>query len=99
SLAYWMTRSPLNVLWVQLCQLNLMERFHPTVELGRAYAAHGFAMGIAFPKLGRGAAYAERGAVVGESLSDLWVKAQTLTSKAVALLAASRLDQAIELSR
>src|SRR5262249_50202630 len=55
---YWFYRGTFPALWAHLRELNLAERYPPTLELAQAYSEHAPAMSL-IPLYGRGIAFVE----------------------------------------
>jgi signal transduction histidine kinase/tetratricopeptide (TPR) repeat protein len=93
--AYWFGRGPLNSAWVHLRELNLVERYPPTRELGQAWSGHAPIMS-AIPLFGRAIAYGQRSLALRRKLGDRWGQAQSRNFLGFALYAASRYHDCLE---
>jgi PAS domain S-box-containing protein len=87
--AYWFQRGRVPCLWAHLREMNLAERYPPTLELAQAYSEHAPALTMV-PYFRRGIAYVERSLAIRRSLGDLWGQGQSLHFLGVVLYAASR---------
>lgn len=96
---YFFARGAVWAMWAHLRDVNLCERYPPTVDLGRAYAAHGGPL-AGFPGLWeRGIRLTGKGAEMCAAFGDVWGQAQALTFRALVLHSASRLREAVETAR
>jgi len=95
SWAYWFRRGTIPTLWAHLRELNLVECYPPTLELGQAYANHSVGMTL-IPYFRRGIRYAEKGLLIRKALGDLWGEGQSLHFYGVTLYASSRFMEAID---
>ncbi len=84
--SYWFTQGPIPTLWTHLRNMNLAERYPPTLELGRAYAMHAITM-TAIPLSRRGVDYAERSYHIHGELGDRLGQGKARSFKAFSLLA------------
>ena len=85
--------------WAHLRHLNLAERYPPSIELGRAYAAHAGILG-GFPRLfERGLRRARAGADLCARLGDPWGEAESWTFYALMLHFSGRFSESIEVGR
>ncbi|MFZ5471077.1 MAG: ATP-binding protein [Myxococcota bacterium] len=84
--------------WAHLRELNLAERYPPTLELGQAYSNH-CAMMSTLPRPRRALAYGKRGLTIRQSLGDRWGEGQALSFYAWGLIVASRFDEALAAKR
>lgn len=71
TFSYWFSAGMNFVLWSHLRQMNLVERYPPSPELGRTYAFHAVTM-TGVPMADRGIRYAERAYAISENAGDLW---------------------------
>jgi two-component system sensor kinase len=94
----WYCRSLLHVMWAHLRNLNLAERFLPTLELAQAYAEH--APGLTLVGyLSRARAYAQKSFNIRQSFGDWSGQGQSLHYYGVVLYAGSHYRQCIEKCR
>jgi PAS domain S-box-containing protein len=93
--AYWFERGLLACGWAHLREMNLAERYPPTLELAQAYSEHAPVMTM-LPYYGRGLAYAERSFEIRKALGDVWGQGQSLSFWGIGLYAASRFEEALE---
>jgi len=106
TLAYWYGRSTYVTLWAHLREMNLAERYPPTLELAHAYSEHAPAMGVisGFSRglisgFQRGIAYAKKSLEMRKSFGDLWGQGQSLHYSGVMLYMASRFTECIDACR
>ena len=92
---YWFSAGKVPCAWAHLREMNLAERYPPTLELAQAYSEHAPVMTMA-PWFSRGIAYARRSLEIRTDLGDLWGQGQSLNFYGVALYAASRYRESIE---
>src|SRR5262249_38282775 len=90
--AYWFGRGRIPSLWAHLREMNLAERYPPTLELAQAYSEHAPAMSLV-GYFSRGMAYADRSLVIRKDLGDLWGQGQSLHFHGLVLYAASRFSE------
>jgi tetratricopeptide (TPR) repeat protein len=95
---FWFSRGTIKKFWAHLRELNLVERYTPTLELAQAYSNHAAAMSL-IPWFRRASRYAHRSFEIREQFGDLWGQAQTQHFHGVALYAASRFGECIEICR
>lgn len=95
---YWYLKGKLPLLYVHLRGMNLAEGFAPTAELAQAYSEHAPAMSL-IPLSNRGIAYGQRSLQIRESLEDVWGQGQSLHFLAIALYAAGRFEECIDVGR
>ncbi len=95
---YWYLKGQLPLLYVHLRGMNLAERFAPTAELAQAYSEHAPAMSL-IPLSRRGIAYGRRSLEIRRSLDDVWGQGQSLHFLAIALYAAARFEECIDIGR
>ncbi|MCU0873564.1 MAG: AAA family ATPase, partial [Pirellulaceae bacterium] len=95
---FWFSRGTVKKFWAHLRELNLVERYAPTLELAQAYSNHAAAMSL-IPWFRRASRYAHRSFEIREQFGDLWGQAQTQHFHGVALYAASRFGECIEICR
>ena len=92
--AYWFARGKIPTLWAHLRDMNLAERYPPTLELAQAYSEHAPAMSL-IPLARRGIAYARKSLAIRKRFGDLWGQGQSLHYYGVVLYAASRFEECI----
>ncbi len=94
--AYWFTHGRVPCGWAHLREMNLAERYPPTVELAQAYSEHA-PVTTMVPWFSRGLAYAQRSLEIRRELGDRWGEAQSQHYYAVVLYGAGRVREALEL--
>ncbi len=106
ALAYWYGRSTYISLWAHLRNMNLSERYPPSLELAHAYSSHAVAMGVisGFSRglisgLKRGMLYARKSLEIRKSFGDLWGQGQSLHYSGILLYTESRFAQCVEVCR
>ncbi|MHB0955178.1 MAG: ATP-binding protein [Pirellulaceae bacterium] len=106
TLAYWYGRSTHIALWAHLREVNLAERYPPTLELAHAYSAHAPAMGVisGFSRglisgFQRGMRYAKKSLEIRKSFGDLWGQGQSLHYSGILLYMESRFSECIDACR
>jgi signal transduction histidine kinase/tetratricopeptide (TPR) repeat protein len=92
---YWFQRGNAATLWAHLREMNLAERYPPTLPLAQAYSEHAPVMTM-IPWFSRGIAYARRSYQIRKALGDAWGQGQSLHFLGVVLYAASRFEESIE---
>ena len=95
---FWFARGRIPALWAHLREMNLAERYPPTLELAQAYSEHAPAMTL-LPYFSRGIGYAEKSLAIRKTLGDLWGQGQSLHFYGVVLYAAARFPECIEKCR
>jgi two-component system sensor kinase len=95
---YWFHRGTIAALWAHLRELNLAERYPPTLELAQAYSEHAPAMSL-IPYFRRGIAFVEESLAIRKSFGDLWGQGQSLHFYGIILYASSRFQECIEKCR
>jgi signal transduction histidine kinase/CheY-like chemotaxis protein len=85
-------------LWCHLRELNIAERYPPTLELAQAYSEHSPALTLV-GMFKRAAKYAQRSLDIRKSFGDLWGQGQSLHYYSIAMYAASRFEECIEKCR
>jgi PAS domain S-box-containing protein len=95
---YWFHRGTFPSLWAHLRELNLAERYPPTLELAQAYSEHAPAMSL-IPYFRRGIAFVEKSLAIRKALGDLWGQGQSLHFYGIILYASSRFQECIEKCR
>ena len=106
TLVYWYGRSTHIALWAHLREVNLAERYPPTLELAHAYSAHAPAMGVisGFSRglisgFQRGMRYAKKSLDIRKSFGDLWGQGQSLHYSGILLYMESRFSECIDACR
>ena len=92
---YWFQRGRVPCLWAHLREMNLAERYPPTLELAQAYSDHAPVMTMV-PWYSRGIAYARRSLAIRRSFDNVWGQGQSLHFYGVVLYAASRYRESLE---
>jgi signal transduction histidine kinase len=92
---YWFGRGKVCCAWAHLKEMNLVERYPPTLELAQAYSEHAPVMTMV-PWFSRGIAYAEKSLAIRKEFGDLWGQGQSYHFYGVVLYAASRFRESIE---
>lgn len=95
---YWYLKGKVPLLFVHLRGMNLAENFVPTAELAQAYSEHAPAMSL-IPLRNRGIAYGRRSLEIRTELEDVWGQGQSLHFLAIALYAAGRFEECIDVGR
>ncbi|GAB5443158.1 MAG: ATP-binding protein [Fuerstiella sp.] len=95
---YWYLKGKIPLLFVHLRGMNIAERFAPTPELAQAYSEHAPAMSL-IPLRRRGIAYGRRSLEIRTELDDVWGQGQSLHFLAIALYAAGRFEECVEVGR
>ncbi len=95
---YWFGRGNILCAWAHLREMNLAERYGPSLEVAQAYSEHAPVMTM-IPYYRRAIAYAKKGLEIRRQLGDLWGEGQSLHFWGVALHAASRFEESIEKCR
>lgn len=95
---YWYLKGKVPLLFVHLRGMNLAETFAPTAELAQAYSEHAPAMSL-IPLRNRGIAYGRRSLDIRTKLDDVWGQGQSLHFLAIALYAAGRYEECIDVGR
>ncbi|HVT56992.1 MAG TPA: ATP-binding protein [Thermoanaerobaculia bacterium] len=95
---YWFGRGRIPCLWAHLREMNLAERFPPTLELAQAYSEHAPVLTMV-PHFKRGIAFVEKSLAIRRALGDLWGQGQSLHFYGVVLYAASRFCECAEKCR
>ena len=96
--AYWFQRGRVPCAWAHFREMNLAERYPPTLELAQAYSEHAPVMTM-LPYFRRGVAYAERSLAIRRDLGDVWGQGQSLHFYGVVLYASSRYRECIDRCR
>ncbi|TMK86543.1 MAG: ATP-binding protein [Actinobacteria bacterium] len=92
---HWFHSGKVACAWAHLREMNLAERYPPTLELAQAYSEHAPVMTMV-PWYGRGIAYAQKSLAIRRSLNDLWGQGQSLHFYGVVLYAASRFRESLD---
>jgi PAS domain S-box-containing protein len=92
---YWFHSGKIRCGWAHLREMNLAERYPPTLELAQAYSEHAPVMTM-IPWFSRGLRYVERSLEIRTALGDVWGQGQSLSFAGVGLYAASRYREAID---
>ncbi|MFL6240511.1 MAG: protein kinase domain-containing protein [Actinomycetes bacterium] len=93
--SYWFARGKVPTAWAHLREMNLLERYPPSLELAQAYSEHA-PVATTLPWYGRGIAYAQKSLDIRKSFGDVWGQGQSLGFYGVVLYAAGRFDESIE---
>jgi signal transduction histidine kinase/tRNA A-37 threonylcarbamoyl transferase component Bud32 len=93
--SYWFSRGRNPTAWAHLREMNILERYPPTLELAQAYSEHAPVMST-LPWYSRGIAYAQRSLEIRREFGDVWGQGQSLHFYGVVLYSASRFSEAIE---
>jgi diguanylate cyclase (GGDEF)-like protein/PAS domain S-box-containing protein len=92
---HWFHSGKIPCAWAHLREMNLAERYPPTLELAQAYSEHAPVMTM-IPWYRRGIAYAQRSLAIRRSLENVWGGGQSLHFYGVVLYAASRYRESLE---
>src|SRR3954451_2548845 len=93
--SYWFSRGRNPTAWAHFREMNVLERYPPTLELAQAYSEHAPVMST-LPWYSRGIAYAQRSLEIRREFGDVWGQGQSLHFYGVVLYASSRFTEAIE---
>src|SRR3954454_3404953 len=93
--SYWFSRGRNPTAWAHFREMNVLERYPPTLELAQAYSEHAPVMST-LPWYSRGIAYAQRSLEIRRGFGDVWGQGQSVHFYGVVLYAASRFAEAIE---
>ena len=74
---YWFQRGRIPCLWAHLREMNLAERYPPSLELAQAYSEHAPVMTMV-PWFSRGRAYGHKSLQIRTDLGDVWGQGQSL---------------------
>ncbi len=106
ALAYWYGRGTYVSLWAHLREMNLAERYGPTLELAHAYSSHAPAMSVisGFTKgilsgFRRGMTYARKSLEIRKRLGDLWGQGQSHHYSGILLYTESHFAECVETCR
>jgi two-component system sensor kinase len=92
---YWFSAGKIPCAWSHLREMNLAERYPPSLELAQAYSEHAPVMTMV-PWYARGLTYARKSYEIRRELGDVWGQGQSLSFNGVVLYAASRYRECIE---
>lgn len=92
--AYWFSRSIEQMLWGHLRQMNLAERYTPSLELEKCYATHAVTM-TALPLAERGIKYAERAYHIATETGDLWGQGKARSFHTFACIVLARFQEGV----
>ena len=95
---YWYARGKFRCLWAHLREMNLAERYPPTLELAQAYSEHAPAMSLT-RMFERGIRYSRKSLEIRSAMGDLWGQGQSLHFYGCVLYAAGRFAEAIDRCR
>ena len=95
---YWFHRGTFPSLWAHLRELNLAERYPPTLELAQAYSEHAPAMSL-IPYFRRGIVFVEKSLTIRKTFGDVWGQGQSLHFYGIILYASSRFKECIDKCR
>jgi two-component system sensor kinase len=93
--SYWFARGKMPTGWAHLREMNILERYPPTLELAQAYSEHA-PVATTIPWYSRGIDYVERSYAIRRQFGDVWGQGQSLAFYGVVLYAASRFEDALE---
>jgi len=96
--AYWFRKGRVPCLWTHIREMNIAERFGPSLELAQAWSEHAPVMTM-IPWYSRGIAYAKKSLELRRELGDIWGQGQSLGFYGVVLYAASRYEEALNACR
>ena len=92
--AYWFSRSIEQMLWGHLRQMNLAERYAPSLEMEKCYATHAVTM-TALPLAQRGIKYAERAYQIATETGDLWGQGKARSFHTFACIVLARFQEGV----
>ncbi|MBC8290073.1 MAG: protein kinase [Planctomycetes bacterium] len=95
SYVNWFARGGVPTLWSHLREVNLAERYLPSLELAQAWSEHAPAMTM-LPLHARGIRYAEKSLEIRKEKKHLWGQGQSLHFLGISLHAASRIRDSVE---
>jgi len=95
SYVNWFARGGVPTLWSHIREVNLAERYLPSLELAQAWSEHAPAMTMV-PLHSRGIRYAEKSLAIRKDKKHLWGQGQSIHFLAVSLHAACRIRDSIE---
>jgi signal transduction histidine kinase/tetratricopeptide (TPR) repeat protein len=93
--SYWFAAGRVPCAWSHFREMNILERYPPSLELAQAYSEHAPVMST-LPWFSRGIRYAERSLEIRRSFGDIWGQGQSLHFYGVVLYGASRFEEATE---
>ena len=92
---YWFQRGRVPCGWAHLREMNVAERYAPSLELAQAYSEHAPVTSM-LPWYSRGIAYAQKSLAIRTHFGDVWGQGQSLHFYGVVLYASSRYIECIE---
>jgi len=95
---YWFHSGKVTCGWAHLREMNLAERYPPSLALAQAYSEHA-PVTTMVPWYRRGIAYSKRSLAIRQDHGDLWGQGQSLHFYGVVLYAASRYRECIDTCR
>jgi serine/threonine protein kinase/tetratricopeptide (TPR) repeat protein len=95
TITYWFSRSMDLVLWSHLRQMNLVERYQPTQEMGKAYSFHAITMS-AIPLAERGIDYAKRAYQISVDAGDLWGQGKARSFHTFSCIVLARFQEGVK---
>ncbi|MGI8776789.1 MAG: EAL domain-containing protein [Acidimicrobiales bacterium] len=95
---YWFHSGKVTCGWAHLREMNLAERYPPSLALAQAYSEHA-PVTTMVPWYRRGIAYSRRSLAIRQDHGDLWGQGQSLHFYGVVLYAASRYRECIDTCR
>ena len=93
---YWFSRGQVACLWTHLREMNLAERYAPSLEMAQAYSEHAPVMST-LPLNKRGNDYARKSHEIRESYGDLWGCGQSKSFWALVAYGASNFEDTVNL--
>jgi signal transduction histidine kinase/tetratricopeptide (TPR) repeat protein len=93
--SYWFARGKVPTGWAHLREMNLLERYPPSLELAQAYSEHA-PVATTLPWYSRGTDYALKSLEIRRSFGDVWGQGQSLGFYGVVLYAAGHFEEAID---
>ena len=93
--SYWFSRGAIPCGWAHLREMNLLERYPPTLERAQAYSEHA-PVASTLPWYSRGIAYAQKSLDIGRQFGDVYRQGQSLHFYGVVLYAASKFEESID---
>ena len=98
TFSYWFSRGMNFVLWSHLRQMNLAERYPPSIELGKTYAFHAITM-TGIPMAERGIAYAQKAYEISVDNGDLWGQGKARSYHTFACIVLARFKEGVDTGR
>lgn len=95
---YWFSKGRIPCLWTHLREINLAERYPPSLELAQAYSEHA-PIATLVGWFSRGIEYVKRSLEIRKKLGDAWGEGQSLHFYGVVLYSSGRFEEAIEKCR